>query len=814
MSKKKYNALEDVGRCLDYLHNDGDVFEITGIGPFQRKSYVWVGFAAGAKGVVAGYFQDKEEAVAKIMALDEVGFQGIYVGLNPSEPALLGRANERMKAGIIRTSDKDIVRICNIMIDVDPDRPTGVSSTNAEFLAAKKLAKEIMTDLTEQGWPKPLYATSGNGSHLDYKVDLLNVPESVELVKQVLLALSQKYSGNGLGIDEGVFNPGRLCRVYGTWARKGDSTKERPHRQAKIISCPDKPKPVPKELLEELAASVKKEEPKRTSTAVKEETLTVGLDVEKYLQHYEIPVQKIKKKGSATIYSLEQCPFHSSHGPGEASIIKQANGALSFKCFHSSCKGHTWKEVQEKISGTDSLAPFTGKAPGKASKKKVAVPTTLEDLETTQIIHNSIDFVDSGIVLGFRVRWVDEGKEVPVPVNIFKSDGEWQTVVNEPIITINGTEYARDGKSTAAWLDERWSKAQLERFIKAPKVPKGETLFKSIADVLHRYIDLPSSGTYYLLAAWAIGSYVSHSFAAYPFLLFFGPKESGKSKTLEVLSYLCFNGLKLKGVTEAALGDTVEALRGTVLVDQAEALPPHLTGILSDSYKRAGGKRRVVQIHNGHRSVLELNTFGPKAFGTTRRLDPDLADRCCKIGMIRTVKQLPDVEGWETCWPEIRDKLYRWILTRHQRVRKEYMNILASGTRQGELWRPLLAVLKALEVEEKVITDAHQAFLSGTKETKSELSEWDDVLFLILLKLTKKHDKGGGAELDLEHILKRVRKRLDGEEPASNRWVSHQISKYSLGEKVGRKKIKGRRATVYRFRYKHLKKLYKRYSVG
>ena len=56
-----------------------------------------------------------------------------------------------------------------------------------------------------------------------------------------------------LELDQAVFNPARLTKLYGTMARKGDNTPDRPHRLARIISLPEARQPVPVELLKRIA---------------------------------------------------------------------------------------------------------------------------------------------------------------------------------------------------------------------------------------------------------------------------------------------------------------------------------------------------------------------------------------------------------------------------------------------------------------------------------------------------------------------------------------------------------------------------------
>ena len=46
-----------------------------------------------------------------------------------------------------------------------------------------------------------------------------------------------------------------------------------------------------------------------------------------------------------------------THGKGDASIIVQKSGVISYQCFHSSCKG-TWKDAKKAISGYKKIAEF------------------------------------------------------------------------------------------------------------------------------------------------------------------------------------------------------------------------------------------------------------------------------------------------------------------------------------------------------------------------------------------------------------------------------------------------------------------------
>ena len=147
------------------------------------------------------------------------------------EPALLARAENRIKRPLHQTtSDRDILRRRWLPVDFDAVRPAGVSATEEEKATALWRAREVRDHLQEAGWPEPVVGDSGNGAHLLYPVDLPNDAESLELVRGVLEALSFRFSDGQVSVDTTTANAARIWKLYGTTARKGDSTEDRPHR--------------------------------------------------------------------------------------------------------------------------------------------------------------------------------------------------------------------------------------------------------------------------------------------------------------------------------------------------------------------------------------------------------------------------------------------------------------------------------------------------------------------------------------------------------------------------------------------------------
>ncbi len=213
----------EILRAVQTLRQPGEVAEIR---------------AFSGKGTISGYFDDYLELARRAAELDDRGYQ-VYVTLNPVVPDLLARSENRLKSRLkATTTNCDIVERAWLPVDLDPVRPSGISASELEKQAAIQRATEIKGFLTDKGYPDPLEADSGNGAHLLYRVDLPNDAESLDLVKGVLAALDFMFSDSAVSVDTGVANAARIWKLYGTTARKGDSTQDRPHRRSRLLRAP------------------------------------------------------------------------------------------------------------------------------------------------------------------------------------------------------------------------------------------------------------------------------------------------------------------------------------------------------------------------------------------------------------------------------------------------------------------------------------------------------------------------------------------------------------------------------------------------
>ncbi|WP_397570453.1 DUF3987 domain-containing protein [Schlesneria sp. T3-172] len=324
--------LTDIQRSLQLFAHEAGLVEIRALGCWDWKPDVL--------STQSGYFDAQHLAEAEQAALHlETSFHasGVYVTLNPASPDLLARSANRVKKAQRdgTTKDGEIVSRRWMLIDIDPTRPAGVSSTDAELATAQAQARECQEWLHDNGWPSPVVAMSGNGWHLLYRVDLPPDDKTIELC---LKALAAKFPQ----VDTSTFNAARITKLYGTLARKGDSTHDRPHRRSKLVNVPDNLQVVHAECLNWLANQA----PQKPGTSGSQGSGD-SVDLASYLRNRGVPVIREDIWNGARRFFI-RCPGIESHSSKNAdsdcSIWQDSSGMLAGKCFHDSCGFKSWSD--------------------------------------------------------------------------------------------------------------------------------------------------------------------------------------------------------------------------------------------------------------------------------------------------------------------------------------------------------------------------------------------------------------------------------------------------------------------------------------
>ena len=334
MANKSEVDVEELKKALSLIKPGGELFEVRVL---QDKR------------VLSGYFTDADTLIKKLKTVD-LENANVFYTLNAIDPECYNRQQkDKFLVAKNTTSDNDIIAYRWLLIDLDPKRKTGISSTREECNEADKCSERIRRYLEgELLFPHPIKAFSGNGIHLLYPIDLDNdtkehMEENTALIEKCLKALALMFTDDKVDVDTSVFNPARISKLYGTWAHKGADSEKRPHRKSVIMEEPEPKICVDRTQLERLAEEYPQEvtTPKMASKG--------SFELDKWLNVHGIRVHAVKEWKDATRYVLDECPFDSNHKAPDATIIQMRSGAICFKCLHNSCSGRDWRELRLKF---------------------------------------------------------------------------------------------------------------------------------------------------------------------------------------------------------------------------------------------------------------------------------------------------------------------------------------------------------------------------------------------------------------------------------------------------------------------------------
>ena len=301
----------------------------------------------GNNKTASGYYKNIENLVRDVERMDAEDKFQIYFTLNCIEDSCYGR--EQCEKVIWKpkntTTDNDIKGRYWILIDLDPKRPAGTSSSNDEYEKAHIKAVEVYRYLMDMGFYEPVVCSSGNGWHLLLPCKIGISTETNDVVNKFLKVLSMLFSDDSIDIDVKVGNPARICKLYGTMAKKGTNIPERPHRMARIVKTPAELKPNNIEYFKKVAELFpEKEQPSVYNNWKPQDS---NFDLDEFIAKHNIPVTRKVEVADGTRYYLEHCLFNPEHKGKDAILFKHNNGAVAYYCYHNSCQDNDWRKVRE-----------------------------------------------------------------------------------------------------------------------------------------------------------------------------------------------------------------------------------------------------------------------------------------------------------------------------------------------------------------------------------------------------------------------------------------------------------------------------------
>ena len=287
------------------------------------KKYIEIRILNPPLGVGGGIFTadtNGAEALCQQLTSLNLEYCAVYQVINGMSAAYVaGKALNVLVPHVKNTAkDADIQTIHYIMTDFDPKRPAKTSSTDAEKQAAYQRMVLYLADMKRAGLIPDTITDSGNGYNAYIRVNLPNTPENVKLVQDFVRICHIGYSDDVVEFDPTVTNPSRLAKLPGTWAVKGQSTSERPHRQSCILAHAPIETVTDRAVIEAYVEAHRPllEQPRNAASCAKRSSFGYGgrqtvylPDVEGYLvsqgwRYWTKPGDK------GQLYILQVCPFH------------------------------------------------------------------------------------------------------------------------------------------------------------------------------------------------------------------------------------------------------------------------------------------------------------------------------------------------------------------------------------------------------------------------------------------------------------------------------------------------------------------------
>jgi hypothetical protein len=367
--------------------------------------------------------------------------------------------------------------------------------------------------------------------------------------------------------------------------------------------------------------------------------------------------------------------------------------------------------------------------------------------------------------------------------------------------------------------ESRWSTSRLHKFLHRGRKVDPWQVFTALRKQIDRYLEFQESEVPDFIAVWIIASYLHCHFESFPYLQLFGPKSSGKTKTLTLIQATAFNAVLSSSVRPAGLFRLVDRSGATLLIDEAERLnnreSPELAQLLRAGYKRPS---TAIRVQEKNLEPKLFNVFGPKAIANIRGLDDVLGSRCIVISTVRSLNRSTvnrNISTNSKRWTAIRAKLYALALDHSSAIRKTYIKTKRDEKsrelhgRNFELWISMFAVARFLEERgaSKGLSQRLHALAKRKVEEHrgSSLNDLDTYFLLALSRVTFKKDI-----VTTKAVARRMATLLSEAQlsPPSLKWIGMAISRFGLGPG---NKING----TYRYRIsrKSVAELLKRYEV-
>lgn len=302
-------------------------------------------------------------------------------------------------------------------------------------------------------------------------------------------------------------------------------------------------------------------------------------------------------------------------------------------------------------------------------------------------------------------------------------------------------------------------------------------LWNDIKNFIYQHLELPDERQYDVLTAWIFACWIPERWDTVPYIFFFGPMASGKTRALASLQYLAYRANFSISCSPAALFRSIEKYNVIPFLDEAEVYNSEdaveIIACLNAGYKRESGYVQRFQGDCENGDVVNFRVFGFKAIAGTDKIKNTLESRSVIIRMARNTRDV-NIFIQKKQAQHIRDELLQWRFWALQNLElpsaeaaeaaeacgegcipKEFMDM--HNSRVIELFLPLYFVSDG--ETRKAIIDYAKSVYADQQDEDSAGEEAEVVRALLLCHLSV-----DGGKLELKTIFETVNnERSEGE---------------------------------------------------
>jgi len=302
-----------------------------------------------------------------------------------------------------------------------------------------------------------------------------------------------------------------------------------------------------------------------------------------------------------------------------------------------------------------------------------------------------------------------------------------------------------------------------------------KAVFEEVRNYVYALVELPHETLYDVVSLWVMASYLPEKFDSIPYLCFIGPKDSGKTRALEVLWQLSFRAVLSPSFSSSALFRTIDKYSPTLCLDEAEIYgqeqKTEAIAVLNAGYRKGQYVLRV-NVENG--GCDKFSCFGFKGLASTNIFVPTIESRSIIVNMRKNVRDVPlfldkekaatlrlmlllyrfnMLEGKEAILNDV-DKVLSYLPIRHGRI--------------AELFYPLIAVSPSEDIRQKISEFAKEIY---GKRLEEERASREAEFVEILLSLADKVENGKLA-------IQAITEKFNEGKPEKQQWKPESIGRW------------------------------------